>query len=747
MGFAIRCGAATAILILSLSHSYPLCASSALDHTVVFWKSEPVWPGQTVLLYGDGLSSSDEIAVLRLDDIKTGGPANFDTLSRSHAVSCKPVQPCNESTKFELPGGLDKGIYAAWIHTGAGWSAPIRLDAPEVWWAQGNLGVDASPGGWIRLMGTNLGSNGGSGRTPLVALISSTKPKDARRFEITGTVLDNYAVETRLPSNIPPGRYELALSNGYGGDLGWSNAVPFLVVQPILKRDATYNVREFGATGDGATDDTKSVLSAVGRAAQEGGGTVYFPSGRYKLSTTIDIPRKITLKGEQESRTSIFWANSKEPLPAILRGKSDFGIEDLTLVFSSAIHGIVADDDGSDSTGNVTLRAVRIRWNLYSGNITTQEAADRVQQSRRQPGGAGDLLRLTGKNIQIINCDLLSSGKALNLNSVDGAVVSNNIFENGRFGWYTLSGCQHVIFEHNLVAGADLMASGGGVNTLGHSLSRCVYFAHNELREFYGWDQEAMTLDGSGGAYFGSVQSSSGSKVITPTAELPGNGGLAGMVCYVISGKGKGQYRVITSNDEHSFDTETPWQVPLDTSSKVGITQMRGRYLFIGNKVTDAGVAIQLYGIALDVIVDSNSSTRAGGFRGYAIPYRASSNQDWAIANQPEMFVQFLNNEIVEGNTYIRGAMTASRIGLDSIPPSPDWASPMALGLIIRGNKLDSASQIVVSTKTSKVPAVEDVVIEGNTVKDSALDIRVESGAVRVVVNRNASLQSRKPLD
>lgn len=747
MGFATRCSAATAILILSLSHSHSLCASSALDHVVVFWKSEPVWPGQTVLLYGDGLSRSDEVAVLRLDDSKPGGPGNFDTLSRRGAVTCSPIQTCNESIKFELPNGFDKGIYAVWIHTSAGWSAPIRLDAPEVWWAQGNLGVDASPGGWIRIMGTNLSKNGGSGRSPLVTLTSSTRPDDARPLVITGTALDNYSVEARLPSSIPPGRYELALNNGYGGDQGWSTAVPFVVVQSILKRDATYNVRQFGARGDGATDDTKAVLSAMGRAEQEGGGTVYFPSGRYKLSTTIDIPRGITLKGEQESRTSIFWANSKEPLPAILRGKSDFGIEDLTLVFSYAIHGIVADDEGAARTGNITLRAVRTRWNLYSGNITIQEAADRVQQSRRQAGGAGDLLRLTGKNIQIINCDLLSSGKALNLKSVDGAVVSNNILENGRFGWYTLSGCQHVIFEHNLVTGADLMASGGGVNTLGHSLARWVYFAHNELRQFYGWDQEAMTLDGSGGAYFGPVQSSSGSKVIIPTGELPGDGRLAGMVCYVISGKGKGQYRVITSNDEHGFEVETPWQVPLDTSSKVGISQMRGRYLFIGNKVTDAGVAIQLYGIALEVIADSNSSTRAGGFRGYAIPYRASSNQDWAIANQPEMFVQFLNNEIVDGNTYIRGTMTGSTIGLDSIPPSPDWASPMGLGLIIRGNRLDSASQIVVSTKPAKAPAVEDVVIEDNAVEDSARNIRVDAGAVRVLVNRNTSVQNAKHLD
>src|SRR5262249_22189461 len=284
----------------------------------------------------------------------------------------------------------------------------------------------------------------------------------------------------KLPSTIPFGQYELTLCNGYGGDNGWSTPVPFEIIQPIITRNSTYNVKDFGAAGNGAADDTRAIIEALGRATQEGGGTVFFPRGRYKLSATVDIPRGIALKGEEESRTCLFWTNLNQPLQAVLRGTSDFSLEDLTLVFSYAIHGIVADDP-NNGTGNITLRDVRARWNLYSGNITTQEADARLQQSRHQPGGAGDLLRLTGRNVQIVNCDFLSSGKALDLKGVDGAIVSNNNFENGRFGWYTIAGSQHVILEHNIIAGADLMASGGGVNTLGYSLSRYVYFAHNEL--------------------------------------------------------------------------------------------------------------------------------------------------------------------------------------------------------------------------------------------------------------------------
>lgn len=48
-----------------------------------------------------------------------------------------------------------------------------------------------------------------------------------------------------------------------------------------------FNVAEdFGATGDGATDDRASIQAALTAAATAGGGTVYFPKGRYLLSTS-----------------------------------------------------------------------------------------------------------------------------------------------------------------------------------------------------------------------------------------------------------------------------------------------------------------------------------------------------------------------------------------------------------------------------------------------------------------------------
>jgi hypothetical protein len=55
-----------------------------------------------------------------------------------------------------------------------------------------------------------------------------------------------------------------------------------------------YNVRDFGAVGDGATKDTAAIAAAIRAASKAGGGTVYFPAGRY-LTGTISLHNYITL--------------------------------------------------------------------------------------------------------------------------------------------------------------------------------------------------------------------------------------------------------------------------------------------------------------------------------------------------------------------------------------------------------------------------------------------------------------------
>lgn len=51
--------------------------------------------------------------------------------------------------------------------------------------------------------------------------------------------------------------------------------------QNPLKAAGIYNVKEFGAKGDGKTIDSPAINNAIDMAAKEGGGTIYFPAGNY----------------------------------------------------------------------------------------------------------------------------------------------------------------------------------------------------------------------------------------------------------------------------------------------------------------------------------------------------------------------------------------------------------------------------------------------------------------------------------
>lgn len=74
---------------------------------------------------------------------------------------------------------------------------------------------------------------------------------------------------------------------------------------------STINVKQFGAVGDGVTDDTVAVQSAVTCAVSNYNSTVIIPHGIYKISGTITIPQGIMLEcpgsqGANEAYGTVF---------------------------------------------------------------------------------------------------------------------------------------------------------------------------------------------------------------------------------------------------------------------------------------------------------------------------------------------------------------------------------------------------------------------------------------------------------
>ena len=66
------------------------------------------------------------------------------------------------------------------------------------------------------------------------------------------------------------------------------------VEPPTPAASRVLNVKDFGATGDGRSLDTLAIKKAVGAAAAQGGGTVFFPPGKY-VAGTFELLSNVTL--------------------------------------------------------------------------------------------------------------------------------------------------------------------------------------------------------------------------------------------------------------------------------------------------------------------------------------------------------------------------------------------------------------------------------------------------------------------
>ena len=77
-----------------------------------------------------------------------------------------------------------------------------------------------------------------------------------------------------------------------------------------------YTVQDFGARGDGKTDDTAAFQKALDAAGKAGGGVVYAPRGNYFFAGHLNVPNAVTLKGVWESVPShIGIRNGGSPKP------------------------------------------------------------------------------------------------------------------------------------------------------------------------------------------------------------------------------------------------------------------------------------------------------------------------------------------------------------------------------------------------------------------------------------------------
>lgn len=124
-------------------------------------------------------------------------------------------------------------------------------------------------------------------------------------------------------------------------------------------------VTDFGAIGDGASDDAKSISKAIEACSEAGGGRVVFPSGKTFLSGPLELKSNINLFMEPNSilkanpdesiyRLSAFGANEGEGM-MWLHGKD---IENFSISGTGRIDGNAIEFMGKELDDSFELKPV-----------------------------------------------------------------------------------------------------------------------------------------------------------------------------------------------------------------------------------------------------------------------------------------------------------------------------------------------------------------------------------------------------
>lgn len=101
-----------------------------------------------------------------------------------------------------------------------------------------------------------------------------------------------------------------------------------------------FNVRDFGATGDGKTDDAPAIRAALDAVGPEG-GVVYFPRGRYLINGMLFVHTDHTvLRGEDRRESELIFT---EPLARTWGVRHTAIDRDLTAAQQAVVDGIRRD--------------------------------------------------------------------------------------------------------------------------------------------------------------------------------------------------------------------------------------------------------------------------------------------------------------------------------------------------------------------------------------------------------------------
>ena len=522
--------------------------------------------------------------------------------------------------------------------TAAGVSAPYVLDRPEVWGASPH---QPTPGATVTVWGVNIGyalANTYGGTYPYFGLVSSTgkvvallKGYFPAQNQHTMRVQEwRFYRSILLPADLAPGSYKLYCWNGYG-DPGWSEAGHEVQVVAPAPAPKVVRLANYGAAGDGVTDDTAAIEKAMAAAAP-GGGQVLIGPGRYEISHPLVVPEGVSLVGlgaescrleasrwkpftgewpaEVMTRPADYTAatyhnsgwgidwyltknlDGRQPMVWI---KSHSGVEGLTLDATAArtIRAIVLI--GVPQPGVCVAPTVR-DCRLISSHAGVYDAFPTYWETMGMMSASptenlvveGNLMKGSGAAWEILCAGMV------------GARVRGNTFTvadmHDTFVLVTMhSATRECLFEDNIFENGGRGKTGGAMGAetgYQHDL-----WLHNTFRQMWKDDGEILMYESGAGLWHGQAASGGASSVVA--AGTPGwkPNQYVGCMVFLTGGPGIGQFRTVTGNDASSLTVDQPWRIAPDARSTFGLLHMVvTECLHLGNEFYNCTNYCGIYG-------------------------------------------------------------------------------------------------------------------------------------------------------
>jgi hypothetical protein len=585
----------------------------------------------------------------------------------------------------------------------AGYGAPIAINQTEANWL---FPPAPAPSSTVSLYGRNL-SNGASPPTSWVYIepVSGQAGEWARV-----TSVNPYKVDFVVPGDLPLGSYRVWANNGLAGPMGWSGPLSLSVSAASTWSGPTVNVKAYGATGNGSTDDGPAIQSAI--AALSSGATLYFPTGNYLIANEqLNLPSNTRVLGDGMTASTLTFSTvlgtgcGQYAIGFCDGSANNVEIDSLNLVYSGAITSgaLVRERSGT----NLTLNQVGIQSPSLENLDWQSSSVVRLLNSKLTGQGISFILTHDIDLDQTQFLEAYNADAPLTFWGSYNVTVTGCTFqdydETSALGWG-----QGRIVENNLIWGSIFNEYFGGNSSIGLGQASPGNYG------------EQLNAEGSQTAYDGLVLSGTAT---TFTVPLGTNIGGAGMSVIVTAGTGLGQMRIISGASTQAngimVTVSSPWNVPLDSTSQIEIVTTLHDVVFYQNVLQNqpgpngaanlqASTGLELWQGGYQIAFDGNTTNNLNS--GVLLANDSTVN--------PCYFIDIINNQF----------NGSKQFGV-TLQPASETAGEAAetdfVGVALRNNVVNSASVGISLLRSTQVTTGNTTLalLEHNQILDSPVGL------------------------